>query len=72
MPIFNVYRINETQLAKVKSVRTEWNIESTTLGNVVTIDCKEKLTYRQWRNHIIKQNKKPFSCSSKTEHVFEI
>lgn len=70
MPIFNVYRINEKQLAKVISVRTEFNINSTNLGNVVTIKCDENLTYRQWRNHIKKQNKKPFACSSRIERIY--
>ena len=71
MPIFNVYQINETHLAKVRACRAtsvmgSWNPAEGSQPN------PGKLTFNEWRRYIRKtlcSKKTPSYLSTTVEHI---
>lgn len=72
MPVFNVLRINETQLAKLRVIRSEHNIKlEQHLASVRTVLPNQHLTLSEWKRYIRKQSKKGNLTSMSIQRIIE-
>jgi len=72
MPVFDVFRINEKQLAKVKVVRGENMVLNVKIApKVKTFNADPVLPFEAWRKHISKKcNPKKHLTAPMIERVY--
>lgn len=72
MPVFNVLRINEGLLARLRVVRTERNINNLKVNySVRTVNHNQHLSLSQWKRYIRKQSKQGNLTSMSIERIID-
>lgn len=72
MPVFNVLRINEGLLARLRVVRTERNINNLKVNySVRTVSPNQHLSLSQWKRYIRKQSKQGNLTSMSIERIID-
>lgn len=72
MPVFDVFRINEKQLAKVKVVRGDHMVLTVKIApHVRTTNGGQQPPFNEWKRHITKKcNPKKHLTAALIEHVY--
>lgn len=72
MPVFDVFRINEKQLAKVKVVRGDNMVLTVKIApRVKTTGSEQQMPFAEWKKHVSKKcHPKRHLTAALIEHVY--